>query len=141
MPTTDIGPCECCGGAGGCPCTTCLYQWLDIGSGFDWQIIDFCGGGDGSSEPCCSCPPAVGVGTYDGEEQVQNCSQISPFTNKCDCTHCYATWNAFTQMWEAGVCLSADETSSYVNCNCSTALLSPGDEHGQMLYVICGCPA
>lgn len=139
MPTTNIGPCECCGGTENCPCSTCLYQWLDYGSGFAWQIIDLCGGGDGSSEPCCDCPAPVGQGSYDGEPQQQNCTQGSG-TNKCNCTACIAQWNAFTEQWEVYEACKAGNGTLYPSCRCIVPTI-PGTQHGKRVGVTCGCPA
>lgn len=147
MPTTDIGPCECCGGVS-CPCTTyavCYWEW----NGGEW--IPFgtpnpCNGADEQNRPiaaCCQCPgPPEDNGQFTGQVAGVPCTQLNPYTSMCDCFHCYATWNAFTEMWEAGECLGPDDQqdSSYT-CACPTAQLSPGDTHGQMLYVICGCPS
>ena len=139
MPTNDIGPCECCGGTEDCPCSVCTRRWVYHAEilVYQWDVIDGCGGGDGSSEPCCGCPPPGAPGEYEGQEIELECTQGAG-TNKCNCTHCFATWDAFTEEWVPGTCIAPNDAVA-ATCSCPVAQLGPGNEHGQMVYVLCGC--
>jgi len=147
MGITNIGPCGCCGQVGPCPCSdsNCLYIWEFVADPINanmWVIIDMCGGGDGSTEPCCGCDEPSSPGEYLGEMRQTPCVPIAVGNTRCNCFHCTITWDAFLDQWNPGYCLGPNYESNAIGCNCPTSGFEPGTFHGQTLEnVICGCPS
>lgn len=120
--TTNIGPCACCGGTScSCTLTNCLWKWVDGA----WTIIDYCGGGDGSSKPCCDCPNPPRDGIEEDEEYPIACTGA----NSCSCTQCSGWWDEFLVEWvpQTG-CL--DQYGALKSaCVCDLSGLAPGTVH------------
>lgn len=150
MTTTNIGPCGCCGGGEGCPCTqnNCLFRWEYVAENSNWQWIpiDLCGGGDGSSEPCCACGEVGRNGDYDGEEVQVPCISESN-GDRCSCCVCDWWWDSFLVEWVPNegcrkVTVIDDVTYEYpcaATCLCSPPT-EPGTTHGEISSpIFCGC--
>ena len=141
MATTNIGPCACCGGGGGpaCGCSNCLWQWIynEATMAFAWTIIDYCGGGDGSNEPCCGCPSPPRMGDYPEEEYPIACVG----TNRCTCTQCNFWWDSFLVEWVPNTGCKDINNIVTTACVCTSAGLGAGSTHGEISGpVTCGCP-
>lgn len=136
MTTTNIGPCACCGG-GECPCSNCLLEWQysETLLVYQWVVIDYCGGGDGSTERCCGCPPPSQPGEYEGQQIQMECTG----TNRCSCCQCSATWDEFLGEWVIDTSCIDINSNICGNCNCVTPV-NPGTYHGELSGPIpCGC--
>lgn len=146
MTTTNIGPCQCCGQAEGCPCSTyavCYFTW----NGTSWDPLatpNPCNGTDEQDReraPCCQCPgPPETPGTAIGEVGTSPCTQKYPHQSMCDCYSCTGTWSEFLSSWIPGPCLGPDgQNDASFTCGCPTAQLSPGDYEGQEVIIFCDC--
>jgi hypothetical protein len=122
--TTNIGACACCGSVCSCSLVNCLWRWVDGG----WTIIDYCGGGDGSSAPCCNCPSPP----RDGEEDEEYPIACNGSTNSCSCTQCTGWWDSFLVEWvPATGCIDQYGATKYA-CVCNLSGLEPGTTHGEI---------
>jgi len=150
MTTTNIGPCECCGGAG-CPCseTNCLFVWEFVADPINanmWVTIDLCGGGDGSTQPCCTCEEPQTPGDYLGEMRQVPCGPLNS-GDKCTCCFCNFVWDEFLGEWLPNqTCkriTTIDDVTYEYNCPgecfCSPPVGS-GSFHGEISGpIFCGC--
>lgn len=139
MTTTNIGPCNCCGNA--CGCSNCLWRWIydESTMAYKWSIIDGCGGGDGSSEPCCGCPTPPRMGEYEDEEYQIACVGA---VDKCECTTCTGWWDAFLVEWVPNTgCKNTLTNIFYPACVCDLSVLTEvGTVHGEISRnVACTC--
>lgn len=147
MSQTNIGPCQCCGQAAGCPCSqiNCLFVWEFVADPINanmWVAIDLCGGGDGSTMPCCNCTEPDTPGDYLGEMRLTWCFPIANGNDQCNCFSCTITWDGFLEQWIPGTCIGPDNSPSVYDCSCPTAGIDPGTSHGQTIEnIICGCPS
>jgi hypothetical protein len=138
MATTNIGPCACCGNA--CGCSNCLWRWIydESTMAYIWSVIDGCGGGDGSNEPCCGCPTPLRMGAYAEEEYLIACVG----TNRCTCTSCDFWWDSFLLEWVPNTGCKNIHNILTPACVCPTTAGSRvGSVHGELSGpVVCGCP-
>lgn len=139
MTTTNIGSCNCCGN---CGCSNCLWRWVfdEPTMAYKWTIIDGCGGGSGSTEPCCGCPSPPRMGEYEEEEYPIACVGIS--NNKCACTTCTGWWDAFLLEWVPNTgCKNTLTNIFYPVCVCDLSVLTDvGTVHGEISRnVACTC--
>ena len=141
MSTYSIGPCNCCTA---CGCSSCLWRWIyfEATMSYQWSIIDGCGGGSGSSEPCCGCPSPPRMGEYEDEEYQINCV-LGGNINRCSCTQCSFWWDAFLVEW-VPLTGCTDQYGTVVGsgtCTCSSDGLAPGTTHNENSGPQpCGCP-
>jgi hypothetical protein len=73
----DIGPCECCGGDGGCV-GGCVWHWIyqeDPGMYF-WQSEGLCADPPGGGPIRCRCDPPDYPGTELNEEVITPCYAV-----------------------------------------------------------------
>ena len=139
MATTNIGPCACCGGDTACGCSNCLWRWVynESTMSLAWLIIDGCGGGDGSNEPCCGCPSPPRMGDYEDEEYTIACVG----TNRCNCTQCNFWWDSFLVEWVPNDGCTDQYGTVTTACVCTSDGLGAGSTHGEIsMPVPCGCP-
>lgn len=139
MSTTNIGPCNCCTA---CGCSNCLWRWIwnEPTMSYIWSIIDGCGGGDGSTEPCCGCPSPPRMGAYEDEEYQIACVGIS--NNKCACTSCTGVWDAFLSQWVSPTaCKNTLTNITYGVCVCDLSQNTDiGTTHGEISRnIACTC--
>lgn len=151
MTTTNIGPCGCCGQAAPCPCsdTNCLFVWEFVADPINanmWVAIDLCGGGDGSTQPCCFCEEPNRDGDYLGEQVTVACSPLNS-GDKCTCCFCNFIWDGFLEEWQLNqtckkITVIDDVTYEYDcpgQCLCSPPVGS-GSFHGEISGpIFCGC--
>lgn len=137
MTTTNIGPCNCCANA--CGCSNCLWRWVYDGTTmtYIWSIVDGCGGGDGSGEPCCGCPSPPRMGEYEEEEYQIGCVG----TNRCSCTQCNFWWDSFLVEWVPNTGCADQFGTTFGACACTSVGLPAGTTHGEISQpVSCNCP-
>ncbi len=122
---TNIGPCGCCSGSCNCTLVNCLWRWVDGA----WTIIDYCGGGDGSTAPCCGCPDPP----RDGEEDEEYPIVCVGAADKCICTTCTGWWDSFLVEWvPATGCKNTLTNIFYPACVCDLSGIEAGTEHGEI---------
>ena len=140
MTTTNIGPCNCCGGGEVCTCSG-MGGWEYTAQG--WEVVVPCA----TAYPCCQPSSADTISPFWNPSYYLppvplGATFSSPCygTNGCYCTTCILTWDGFTESWSVTTGCSTNMGSTlHSACNCPEPGY-PGTSHGETVSIACGCP-